>query len=86
MYVINTNSLNIFIFFYVVYRVELIINLPGAFYWDHTLIRHRRADSSLFHRPFRNKFLWRVICGRGYVFSYFYSNKQSENMIQNIKI
>ena len=57
MYVINTNSLNIYIFFYVVFRAELIINLAGAFYSDHILIRHRRADSSLFHRPFQNKFL-----------------------------
>ena len=38
MYVINTNSLNKFIFFYVVFRAELIINLPGAFYLDHILI------------------------------------------------
>ena len=45
-------------FFYVVFRAELIINLAGAFCSDHILIRHRRADSSLFHRPFRNKFLW----------------------------
>ena len=52
MYVINTNSLNIFIFFYVVFRAELTINLPGAFYLDHILIRHRRADSGLFQRPF----------------------------------
>ena len=57
MYVINTNSLNKFIFFYVVFRAALIINLPGAFYLDHILIWHRRAGSSLFHRPFRNKFL-----------------------------
>ena len=57
MYVINTNSLNIFIFFYVFSHAELIINLPGAFYSDHILIRHRRADPSLFRRPFRNTFL-----------------------------
>ena len=57
MYIINTNSLSIFIFFYVIFRAELITNLPGAFYSDHILIRNRRADSSLFHKPFRNKFL-----------------------------
>ena len=57
MYVINTNSLNIFIFFYAVFRAELTINLPGAFYSEHILIRHRRADSRLFQRPFQNKFL-----------------------------
>ena len=58
-------------FFYVVFRAELIINLAGAFYSDHILIRHRRADSSLFHLPFRNKFLsysfmvcnsWKRLC------------------------
>ena len=80
MYVINTNSLNIFIFSYVVFRAELIINLPGAFYSDHVLIRHRRADSSLFHRPleihFSRRNLWCVICGRDNVFSYCYSNKK----------
>ena len=44
-------------FFYVVFPAELITNLPGAFYSDHILIRYRRADSSLFHKSFRNKFL-----------------------------
>ena len=79
MYFINTNSLNIFIFFYPVFHAKLIVNLPGAFYSEHILTRHRRADSSLFHRPLRNNFfrrdLWCVICGRAYVFSYLYFNK-----------
>ena len=57
MYIINTNSLSIFIFFYVIFRAELITNLSGAFYSDNILIRNRRADYSLFHRPLRNKFL-----------------------------
>ena len=56
MCVINTYSLNIFIFLYVVFRAESIINLRGVFYSEHILIRHRRAYCSFFHRPFRNKF------------------------------
>ena len=39
MYVINTNSLNVFIFFYVVFRAELIIKRPFQNKQDEKKIR-----------------------------------------------
>ena len=59
MYAINNKSLNIFIFFYVVIRAELIIKLPGAFYSANILIRHRTADSRLFRLVCS---LWKRLC------------------------
>ena len=45
---------SIYLFFlYVVFRAESTINLRGVFYFDHILIRHRRAYYNFFHRPFR---------------------------------
>ena len=69
MSLIKTKSLNIFFFsisilisqyiYFFLYGLPCWINyqLSWSILFDHILIRHKIADSSLFHRPFRNKFL-----------------------------
>ena len=85
MYVINTNSLNIFNFFFVVFHAESLINLSGAFYSDIFYFDIKEQILAFFTDSFEINFCRRdlrcLICGRGYVFSYFYSNKKSEDMI-----